>query len=81
MSRNKTIDTTLDGCLRLDEFLREFGHLEGLAKELQELLFAKRDEKLFIGTDMDEDGVNRLYDGMNNAFNRSIASQAHEVTY
>ena len=70
-----------DGVLRiLNEFSKEFEHLEGLAKELRELLFPIQDGELFTGTDMDQDGVNRLYDGMIDAFNRSIASQAPEET-
>lgn len=44
-------------------------------------MFPIRDGKLFTGTDMEQDGVNRLYDGMINSFNWSIASQAHEETF
>jgi len=81
VSRHKTTDMNPDGFLRiLNEFSKEFEHLEGLAKELRELLFPIRDGELFTGTDMDQDGVNRLYDGMIDAFNRSIASQAPEET-
>jgi hypothetical protein len=82
VSRNKTIDMNPDGFLRiLNEFSKEFEHLEGLAKELKEWLFPIRDGELFTGTDMDQNGVNKLYDGMIDAFNRSIASQAHEETF
>jgi hypothetical protein len=71
-----------DGFLRIpNEFSKEFEHLEGLAKGLNELLFPIRDGELFTGTDMDQDGLNRPYDGIINAFNRSIASQAHEQTF
>lgn len=76
VSRNKIIDMSPDGFLRiLNEFSKEFEHLEGLAKEINELLFPVRDGQLFTGTDMDQE--DRLYDEMINAFNRSIASQAN----
>ncbi|KAI9859057.1 MAG: hypothetical protein M1813_007185 [Trichoglossum hirsutum] len=79
VKRNKTIDMSPDGFPRiLDEFSAEFKHLEGLAMELKELLFPLRDGEIFTGADMDQGGVNRLYDGMIDAFNRSIVSQAHK---
>lgn len=79
VSRNKTIDMTSGGFSKIpNESSKDFEHLRGLAKELKELLLPIQDGKLFTGTDMDEDGVNRLYDGMIYAFDRSIASEARK---
>lgn len=75
--QNKIIDMKPDGFPRvLDEFSIEFKHLEGLARELKGLLFPLRGGEIFIGTDMDQGDADRLYDGMIDAFNRSIASEA-----
>lgn len=76
VSRNKSADMSPEGFLRiLGEFSTEFKPLRGLARELRQLLFPIRDGYLFTGSDMDQDGINRLYDGIIDAFNRSIASQ------
>jgi hypothetical protein len=61
----------------LSEFSKDFEHLKGLAKELRDLLFPIREGELFTGTDLGQAGVNRLYDEVIDAFDRSIASQAH----
>ncbi|KAH6957780.1 hypothetical protein BKA56DRAFT_601420 [Ilyonectria sp. MPI-CAGE-AT-0026] len=75
VSRNKLVDMSPEGFLRiLDEFSTEFEPLKGLARELRQLLFPTRDGHLFTGSDMDQDGINRLYDGMIDGFDRSIAS-------
>ncbi|OBT47644.1 hypothetical protein VE00_02916 [Pseudogymnoascus sp. WSF 3629] len=75
--QNKTIDMRPDGFPQfLEEFSVEFKHLEGLARELKELVFPLRGGEIFMGTDMDQSDVNRLYNGMIDAFNRSIASEA-----
>ncbi|KAK3943566.1 hypothetical protein QBC46DRAFT_361833 [Diplogelasinospora grovesii] len=79
VSRNKSVDMSPEGFPRiLGEFSTEFKHLKGLARELRQLLFLMRDGDIFTGSDMDQDGINRLYDGMIDAFNRSIASQTQE---
>lgn len=73
VSQNKTIDMTPDGFSEiLNEFSKDFKHRKGLAKELHELLFSIRDGGPFTGTDMDQDGVNRLYDGLIDAFDTWI---------
>ena len=55
----------------LGEFSSDFTPLKGLAKELHALIFPVRDGDIFIGTDKDEVAVERLYDGMADAFTRS----------
>lgn len=76
VSRNKSVDMSPEGFSRiLGEFSTQFKPLKGLARELRQLLFPIRDGYLFTGSEMDQDGINRLYDGMIDAFNRSIASQ------
>lgn len=55
----------------LEEFSADFAPLRGLAKELHTLLFPVHDGKIFTGTDAEQKGVERLYDGMADAFNRS----------
>jgi len=55
----------------LDEFSSDFAPLQGLAKELHALIFPVRDGKIFIGTEKDQVAVQRLYDGMADAFNTS----------
>jgi hypothetical protein len=73
VSQNKTIDMTPDGFSEiLNEFSKDFKHRKGLAKELHELLFSIRDGGPFTGTDMDQDGINRLYDGLIDAFDTWI---------
>lgn len=55
----------------LDEFSSDFAPLRGLAKKLHALIFPVRDGKIFTGTEMDQVAVQRVYDGMADAFNRS----------
>lgn len=55
----------------LDEFSSDFASLRGLAKKLHALIFPVRDGKIFTGTETDQVAVQRVYDGMADAFNRS----------
>lgn len=55
----------------LDEFSSDFAPLRGLAKKLHALIFPVRDGKIFTGTETDQVAVQRVYDGMANAFHRS----------
>ena len=55
----------------LDEFSSDFAPLRGLAKELHALIFPVRDGKIFTGTEKDQVAVQRVYDGMADAFNRN----------
>jgi hypothetical protein len=74
---NKMVDMSPDGFVQiLAEFSNEFEHVQGLAVELKNLLFPWRDGELFTGTDMDQNGADRLYSGMIDTFNRSITVQA-----
>lgn len=58
----------------LDEFSNEFKPLQGLAQELHALVFPVRDGKIFTGTDTDQVAVQRLYDGMANAFDKGVTA-------
>ncbi|PGH15311.1 hypothetical protein AJ79_02476 [Helicocarpus griseus UAMH5409] len=79
VARNKTTDMKPKGFSAiLEEFSWEFKHLKGLAKELRQSLFPMQNGELFTGTDIDRNGVGDLYDGMIDAFSRSIAFQVHE---
>ncbi|KAM5347027.1 hypothetical protein ACJ41O_010032 [Fusarium nematophilum] len=79
VAQNKTVDMSPDGFLAiLYEFSAEFKHLRELAGELRQLLFPMRNGELFTGSDMDQDGVDMLYDGIIDALNRAIALEAHE---
>ena len=55
----------------LDEFSSDFAPLQGLARELHALIFPVQDGKIFTGTETDQVAVQRVYDGMADAFNRS----------
>lgn len=55
----------------LDELSSDFAPLRSLAKELHALIFPVRDGKIFTGTETDQVAVQRVYDGMADAFNRS----------
>jgi Fungal protein kinase len=77
VSQNKTKDMQPEQFMNIvDEFSPPFKHLRGLAKELHQLLFPIREGLLFIGTDSDQESVDNLYNGMINAFDRSIVSQS-----
>ncbi|KAJ6190415.1 Protein kinase-like domain protein [Penicillium mononematosum] len=72
VGRDKAADMSPEGFEGiLDEFSSDFAPLRGLAKELHALLFPVRDGKVFTGTETDQVAVQRLYDGMVDAFNRS----------
>ncbi|KAK2609205.1 hypothetical protein QQS21_002287 [Conoideocrella luteorostrata] len=72
VGRDKAADMSPEGFEGiLDEFSPDFASLRGLAKELHALIFPMHDEKIFTGTEMDQVAVQRLYDGMAGAFNRS----------
>lgn len=70
--RDKAADMSPEGFEGiLDEFCSDFAPLRGLARELHALLFPVRQGKIFTGTDRDPVAVERLHDGMADAFNRS----------
>ncbi|KAL2822476.1 hypothetical protein BJX63DRAFT_427041 [Aspergillus granulosus] len=72
VGRDKAADMSPEGFEGiLDEFCSDFAPLRGLAKELHTLIFPVRDGNIFTGTERDQVAVQRLYDGMKHAFNRS----------
>jgi thiamine kinase-like enzyme len=72
VGRDKAADMSPEGFEGiLDEFSSDFAPLRGLAKELHALIFPVRDGKIFTGTETDQVAVQRVYDGMADAFNRS----------
>ncbi|KAJ8058528.1 hypothetical protein OCU04_012711 [Sclerotinia nivalis] len=72
VGRDKAADMRPEGFEGiLDEFSSDFASLRGLAKELHALIFPVRDGKIFTGTETDQVAVQRVYDGMADAFNRS----------
>ncbi len=76
VARNKGVDMSPQGFETvLGEFLPEFEHVKGLAREFRQLLFPVHNEGIWIGSERDQEGVDRLYDGMIDAFNWAISSQ------
>lgn len=72
VGRAKAADMSPEGFLGiLGEFSADFAPLRGLAKELHALVFPVRDGKIFTGTETEQVAVERLYNGMADAFNRS----------
>ncbi|KJK96090.1 hypothetical protein H633G_00030 [Metarhizium anisopliae BRIP 53284] len=72
VGRDKAADMSPEGFEGiLDEFCSDFAPLRGLARELHALLFPVRQGKIFTGTDTDPVAVERLHDGMADAFNWS----------
>lgn len=61
------------------EFAAEFCHLKGLVENLRELLFPVRNGMLSIETDETAEAIDRLYDGMIDAFETAIASHRHRL--
>jgi serine/threonine protein kinase len=61
------------------EFPPQFEDIKPLAEELRHVLFPIRDESLFIGTYSDHKGINSMYDGMTNAFDRTIETHRQKV--
>jgi len=71
VGREKAVDMSPEGfSALLDEFSADFAPLRGLAKELHALLFPLRDGRVFTGTETEQVAVERLYNGMADAFNR-----------
>jgi hypothetical protein len=58
------------------EFSPKFKDLKGLAEDLRQVLFPQRDGLLFTGTDDKPEDVDRLYDGLINAFDVAASSYA-----
>lgn len=72
LGQDKTADMSPEGFEGiLDEFSSDFAPLRGLAKKLHALIFPVRDGKIFTGTETDQVAVQRVYDGMADAFNRN----------
>jgi serine/threonine protein kinase len=72
VGREKAADMSPEGFLGiLGEFSADFAPLRDLAKELHALIFPLRNGQIFTGTETEQVAVNRLYDGMADAFNRS----------
>lgn len=72
VGRDKAADMSPEGFEGiLGEFSPDFASLRGLAKELHALIFPVRDGEIFTGTETDQVAVQKLYDGMADAFDRS----------
>ncbi|KAF7557986.1 hypothetical protein G7Z17_g224 [Cylindrodendrum hubeiense] len=72
VGRDKVADMSPEGFEGiLDEFSSDFVPLRGLAKKLHALIFPVRDGEIFTGTETDQVAVQRVYEGMADAFNRS----------
>lgn len=72
VGRDKVADMSHEGLKGiLNEFSSDFAALRGLAKKLHALIFPIRDGRIFTGTETDWAAVQRLYDVMADAFNRS----------
>ncbi|KAL9098225.1 MAG: hypothetical protein Q9163_006079 [Psora crenata] len=56
------------------EFPSQFEGVKPLAEELRDVLFPIRDRSLFTGTYSDPKGIDSMYDGMINAFQRKIGT-------
>lgn len=56
----------------LEEFTPRFQEVKVLAKELHEILFSVVQGALFTGTDVSDEGVEKLYDGVISAFDKAI---------
>jgi len=70
--RDKAADMSPEGFEGiLGEFCSDFAPLRGLARELHALIFPVRDGEVFTGTETDQVDVEKLYDGMADAFDRS----------
>lgn len=68
----KTADMGSDGFLEiLGEFSEDFAPLKSLAKELHALIFPIRDGEIFIGTETDSGAIEKLYQGMIDAFDQA----------
>jgi serine/threonine protein kinase len=75
VGRDKAADMSPEGFEGiLAEFSPDFAPLQGLARELHTLIFPVRDGKIFTGTETDPEAVQRLYDGMADAFSRSASA-------
>ncbi|KAH6637139.1 hypothetical protein F5144DRAFT_647085 [Chaetomium tenue] len=75
VGREKAADMTPEGfSALLDEFSADFAPLRGLAKELHAPIFSLRDGKIFTGTETDQAAVERLYDEMEDAFNKGASA-------
>ncbi|EGX94962.1 Protein kinase-like domain [Cordyceps militaris CM01] len=69
----KVADMSPDGFEHiLNEFSARFAPLCGLATELHRLIFPIRDGGIFTKTETDQAAVERLYQGIGDAFNHSI---------
>ncbi len=55
----------------LDEFSADFASLRDPAKKLHELIFPVRHGEIFTGTETEPVAIERLYDGMVDAFNQA----------
>lgn len=65
----KAADMSPEGFLGiLHEFSADFAPLQDLAKKLHELIFPVRDGEIFTGTETEQTAIERLYDGMADAF-------------
>lgn len=72
VGRDKAADMSPEGFEGfLGEFSSDFASLQGLAKELHALILPVRDGEIFTGTETDQVAVQKLYDGMADAFDRS----------
>jgi Fungal protein kinase len=56
----------------LGEFAPRFQDVKILAEELHQILFPTVDGSLFTGTDVSEEGVEKLYGGVIGAFDKAI---------
>ncbi|GAB1210924.1 hypothetical protein ATERTT37_000034 [Aspergillus terreus] len=75
VGRDKAADMSTEGFEGiLAEFSPDFAPLQGLARELHTLIFPMRDGKIFTGTETDPVAVQRLYDGMADAFSWSASA-------
>lgn len=59
----------------LTEFTPEFYSLQSLAESLRQILFPLEDGVIWTGTYTTPEAIDKLYDGMIDAFERSIASE------
>ncbi|MCJ1426507.1 hypothetical protein MMC29_004410 [Sticta canariensis] len=78
LAQKKTRDMRKEHFARITaEFAAEFHGLKGLVENLREVLFPVRNGMLWIETDETAEAIDRLYDGMIDAFDTAIASHRH----
>ncbi|KAK4445308.1 hypothetical protein QBC34DRAFT_472521 [Podospora aff. communis PSN243] len=72
VGRDKAADMRPEGFEGiLGEFSSDFASLQGLARELHALIFPVRDGEIFTGIETDQVAVQKLYNGIAAAFDRS----------